>query len=159
MVTTADADCDTSICDVAFTMIVASVGTVDGAVYKPPEVMLPQLDPEQAAPLMLQSTAVLLLPATVARNCCWPSIATTAFVGEMDTTTDGMMVTIADADFVLSASDVAFTVTCGGCGIAPGAVYKPLALIVPQALPLQPEPVRLQLTLVFVVPVTVAVNC
>jgi hypothetical protein len=36
-------------------------------------------------------------------------------------------------------------------------VYRPLSLIVPQFVPLQP--LTLQLTAVFVVPVTVAVNC
>ena len=77
----------------------------------------------------------------------------------MVTTTGGMMVTIADADFVLSAFEVAFTVTCAGLGIVPGAVYSPPELIVPQALPVQPAPAKLQVTFVSVVPVTAAVNC
>jgi hypothetical protein len=84
--------------------------------------MLPQVEPEQAAPLMLQSMEVLVLPATVARNCCWLLTATTVFVGEMVTRTGGMIVMMADADFVLSASDTAFTVTCAGLGMVLGAV-------------------------------------
>ena len=77
----------------------------------------------------------------------------------MVTITVGIMVTMADADFVPSAFEVAFTVTCAGFGIVPGAVYRPPELIVPQALPLQPAPTKLQVTPVFEVPVTAAVNC
>jgi hypothetical protein len=39
---------------------------VPGAVYKPPLVSVP------TDGLMLQVTAVLLVPVTVAVNCCWP---------------------------------------------------------------------------------------
>src|ERR1019366_1561302 len=47
----------------------------------------------------------------------------------------------------------------GGLGTWPGAVYKPAALIVPQAVPEQPVPLILQVTLVLLLPVTVALNC
>ena len=59
-----------------------------------------------------------------------------------------MTVTLADADFVLSATLVAFTVKVPA---ELGAVYSPEAETVP--------PLADQVTLVFALPVTVAVNC
>ena len=69
------------------------------------------------------------------------------------------MVTEAVGDFVVSAADVAVTDTCAGFGTAGGAVYKPAVEIVPQAAPLHPVPATCHETAVFVVPVTVALNC
>lgn len=69
------------------------------------------------------------------------------------------IVTVAESDLVGSACEVAVTVTNGGAGMLPGAVYSPADVIVPQVLPLQPMPVTFQVTAVFAVPVTVAVNC
>jgi hypothetical protein len=46
---------------------------------------------------------------TVAVNCCVPPCPSDAAVGETETDT-GLMVTVAVADFVVSATDVAFTV-------------------------------------------------
>jgi hypothetical protein len=66
-----------------------------------------------------------------------------------------MTVTVAVPDFVGSACDVAVTVTCDGFGAVAGAVYNPAAEIVPFAVP----PPTLQVTAVFEVPDTVAVNC
>jgi hypothetical protein len=60
-------------------------------------------------------------------------------------------------DTELLAAEVAVTVTRGGVGTRFGAVYSPLALIVPTPAPA--TPLTLQLRPVFVVPVTVAVNC
>jgi len=64
-------------------------------------------------------------------------------------------VTVADADFVASACEVAVTFTCGGFGTVAGAVYMPELVIVPPDAP----PATLQVTAVFDAPVTVAVNC
>lgn len=58
-----------------------------------------------------------------------------------------------------SACAVALIVTLAGLGTVAGAVYKPAEVIVPQAFPEQPDPLTLQVTAVFVVPVTVAWNC
>jgi hypothetical protein len=69
------------------------------------------------------------------------------------------MVTVALADLLVSAAEVAVTLTSAGLGTFPGAVYKPVEVIVPQAKPVQPAPVTLQMTPVFVDPVTVALNC
>ena len=62
------------------------------------------------------------MPVTVAVNCCWPPVTTCAVVGETVTTTGGITVTVAVADFVGSATEVAVTKTCGGFGAAAGAV-------------------------------------
>jgi len=69
------------------------------------------------------------------------------------------MVAEAVADLVGSATEVAVTDTCGGLGTTDGAVYSPLADIVPQVAPVQPLPATLQDTAVFIALVTVAVNC
>ncbi len=63
--------------------------------------------------------------------------------------------TVAGPDLVGSAADVAVTVTFEGLGSAGGAVYRPVASIVPLALP----PVTAHVTLWLVELVTVAVNC
>ena len=70
-----------------------------------------------------------------------------------------MIVTVAALDFVGSAIDVAVTETRAGLGTVAGAVYRPLVDIVPQAAPVQPLPVTLQVTAVLAVFDTVAVNC
>jgi len=66
---------------------------------------------ETVPPVVDQVTAVLLLPLTVAVNCCVPLVSIEAEVGEMlIETTGALTVTVADADFVVSAALVAFTV-------------------------------------------------
>ena len=69
------------------------------------------------------------------------------------------MVIEAVADLVGSATDVAVTDTWGGLGTVDGAVYRPLADIVPHEAPVQPLPTTLHETAVFVAFATVAVNC
>ena len=54
-------------------------------------------------------TAVLLVPATVAVNCCVPPVKRGAEVGLILTETKDT-VTVADADLVVSAALVAVTV-------------------------------------------------
>jgi hypothetical protein len=80
------------------------VPAVAGAVKRP-------LD-ETVPPVADQVTAVLLEPVTVAVNCCVPLVFSDAEVGEMltETTVATLTVTVADADFVLSAMLVAVTV-------------------------------------------------
>ena len=65
----------------------------------------------------------------------------------------------ADADFVESAAEVAVTVARAGFGIVAGAVYKPVEEIEPQEPATQPIPETAHVTLVFVLPFTVATNC
>jgi len=83
---------------------------------------VPQAAPEQPAPLRLHVTAVFEVPVTVAVNCCVFPVTTCAAVGEMVTATDGRTVTVADAALVLSATEVAVTMTCAGLGTVLGAV-------------------------------------
>jgi hypothetical protein len=54
---------------------------------------------------------------------------------------------------------VAVIVTLGSDGSVEGAVYWPLVLMFPHAAPLQPVPETFQVTAVFDVPVTAALNC
>ncbi len=62
---------------------------------------------------------------------------------------------------VESACDVAVNVTAAGFGAVAGALYRPVGSIVPHGfgVPVHAVPLRLQVTAVFVVPVTAAVNC
>ena len=68
------------------------------------------------------------------------------------------MVTAAFADLVVSATLVAVTVTTGDPGTVFGAVYRPVAEIVPTVLFPPKVPFTDQVTAVFALPVTVAVN-
>ena len=101
-------------------------------------------------PVTDQVTAVFVEPVTVAVNCCVALVCNEAEVGLIETVTTGaaVTVTVAEADFVLSATLVAFTVKEPADA---GAVYRPEAETVP--------PVAVHVTAVFVEPVTVAVNC
>jgi hypothetical protein len=71
-----------------------------------------------------------------------------------------MTLTAATAALAESATEAALTVTVGGLGVVAGAVYFPVASIVPQLAPVQPVPERLQVT-AWLAPLglTVAVNC
>jgi hypothetical protein len=120
--------------------------------------MVPQADPVQPAPDRLQVTAVLVVPETVAVNCWCAPVTTLAVAGDTETLT-GMIVTVAVADLLESACEVAVTLTVDGLGTVVGAVYRPELESVPQADPLHPAPDRLHVTAVLLVPVTVAVNC
>ena len=69
-----------------------------------------------------QVTAVLVVLVTLAVNCCVPNTSMDAELGFTVTAGGaGMMVTVALADFVVSACEVAVTVTCGGFGTVAGA--------------------------------------
>ena len=158
MLTCAEADLVVSACDVALTVTTAGLGTIAGAVYKPAAVMFPQLEPAQPVPEMLHDTDVFELPVTCAENCREAEGASLVEVGEMVTLTTGTIVTVALADLVWSANDVAVTDRKGGFGGTAGAVNSPEGLTVPQILPAQPIPVIVHVTAVLEEPVTVALN-
>src|SRR5262245_60655411 len=102
-------------------------------------------------PLAAQVTAVLVVPVTVAVNCCVAPAKIAADGGFRLTTTTGggvLTVTVAVTNLLLSAKLVARTVNVPAVA---GAVYKPEVEIVP--------PVADQVTAVLLVPLTVAVNC
>ncbi len=76
-------------------------------------------------PFTNQLTAVFELPLTVAVNCWVPKLETVGATGETLTVTfeaDGVTVIDADPDFVVSATEVAVTVTKAGFGTVAGAV-------------------------------------
>jgi len=138
-VTAAVADLVVSATEVAFT---EKLPAVVPAVKRPAVEIVP--------PVAVHVTAVLLLPVTVAVNCCVPPVSTVAVVGATVRETVGaeFTVTAAVADLVMSATEVAFTEKLPA--VAP-AVKRPAVEIVP--------PVAVHVTAVFVLPVTVAVNC
>jgi hypothetical protein len=146
MVTVAVADFEVSATLVAVTVTVLGEGATDGAVYRPLAETVPQVAPAQPAPVTAHVTLVLDVPVTVAVNCCVPPASTDAVVGLTVMETTAMTVTVAEADFVGSAALVAVTLTMFGEGANAGAVYRPAAVTVPQAAPLQPLPVTVQVT-------------
>lgn len=115
-----------------------------GAVNLPPSV----IDPE----LVDQCTPVLLVPLTVAVNCCAPPAVTLAEAGDTATLTlaDAETVTVALALLVVSATLVARTVTVVVV-VTFGAVNVPVLEIVPALAD--------QLTPVLLAPWTLAENC
>jgi hypothetical protein len=119
---------------------------------------VPQVLPEQPAPLRLHVTAVFVVLITVAENCLVLPATTCAVVGEMLTATGGRIVTVAVLDFKGFATEVAVTVTTAGVGTVLGAAYTPADETTPHAASEQPLPVTLQVTAVLVAPVTNAVK-
>src|SRR5260370_27442977 len=130
MVTVALPDAELFACETALTVTVVAtlppmpldfVGTPLGATYNPLVDMNPIVWLPPAMLLTCQLTAVLGAPFTDAVNCCVPKFATLAALGETLTELGVAVatVTVADADFVESACEVAVTVACGGVG--PGA--------------------------------------
>ena len=101
--------------------------------------------PPGKAPEMTVQVNGLVPPATckVAEYAgpAWPPARVVVLTVGAATT-----VTVAVADFVVSPTDVAVTVTVAGLGTAGGAVYLPVASTEPQAAPVQPAPDTLQVT-------------
>jgi hypothetical protein len=83
--------------------VTVNVPVVLGAVYRPADETVP--------PLAFQLTAVFVVPLTAAVNCWFPPGCRKAERGDTDTDTPVVTtLTVADADFVLSATLVAVTV-------------------------------------------------
>jgi hypothetical protein len=129
----AEADLLASDTEVAVSVTVAGVGTLAGAVYvmEMPDALLlaesvPQVAPVQPAPVSDQLTPLFCASfVTVAEKGFVPPLAWTfAEVGRIATLITGgtVMVIIATADFVASATEVAVRVTVAGEGTAGGAV-------------------------------------
>jgi len=102
--------------------------------------IVPQVG-EQAVPFCVsdQETPPLLASlVTVAVNCCMVLTRTLGEEGATVTAIVGAMVTVAVADLVVSATDVAITVTDAGDGALAGAinvVAAPLAVDFGETLP------------------------
>jgi len=77
-----------------------------------------------------QVTDVFEAFVTVAVNCCVADVTTGAVFGLTITVTAGVIVTVAVSDFVLSATEIAFTVR-GSTPAQSRAVYRDLRTIVP----------------------------
>jgi len=106
MLTVAEADFVESACDVPVTTTDAGDGCAAGAVYRPVDVIVPQPDPMHPGPESVQVTAVLVVPDTLAVNCCVLLVVTVALAGLIETATGaGGACTVATAlaDFVVSA--------------------------------------------------------
>ena len=90
-----------------------------------------------------------------------PAVGTEALVGLMliKMAVATTAVTLAEADLVGSATLVTVTLSVAGEGTLAGAVYSPPPEMVPHAAPVQPAPLTPQVTAVFELPVTAAVNC
>jgi hypothetical protein len=93
-----------------------------GAVYSPLVDIVPQAAPLQPLPATLHDTVVFDVPVTFAVNCCLLPLRSCAVIGKTAIETGGTMVTVADADFVGSATEVAMIDICGELGTADGAV-------------------------------------
>jgi hypothetical protein len=121
-VTLADAERVVSATEVAVT-VTEPLGMVVGAVYRPEAVMVPTVELPPDTPLTLQVTPLLCESLEiVAVNCCVSETFTVADVGETETPIGAVMMIVADALFVASATDVAFRVTVAGLGTLAGAL-------------------------------------
>jgi hypothetical protein len=99
----------------ADTVIVCGVRTLDGAAYKPAEEIVP------TDGLMDQVTAVLLVPKTIAVNCCAPEGAKLTVDGLRERVTAWRSVITAVAVFEGSAMLVVVIVTLWVVGAVLGA--------------------------------------
>ena len=129
------------------------VGTALGATKSPVLEINPNFWLPPVTPFTCQVTAALELPVTVAVNCWVRKSETDAVAGSTETCTAELdtTVTVAEPDLVVSAWEVAVTVTFAGLGTVAGAVYTPIDEIVP-------PPLTLQVTAWLFVPVTVALK-
>lgn len=119
--------------------------------------MVPHDDAEQPLPLRLHTTTAA--PGPLAENWIWARGFTCGEAGDIVSAEPETIVTIAEPEADESADEVAVTVTVAGVGTFVGAAYSPEAESAPQVAPLHPLPDNLQVTVVFVVPVTTAENC
>lgn len=122
--------------------------------------MVPTVEFPAVMPFTCQVTEVLLLLSTVAVNFCVLPAAKEAEGGEIVTLTgETVRVTLADADLVVSALEIAFTVITRSLETLAGARYSPEVEMVP-LLEFPPVvPFTCQVTEVLEVFSTVAVNC
>ena len=94
--------------------------------------MVPTVEFPAVMPFTCQVTEVLLLLSTVAVNFCVLPAAKEAEGGEIVTLTgETVRVTLADADLVVSALEIAFTVITRSLETLAGATYSPEVEMVP----------------------------
>src|SRR5271170_8098327 len=134
---------------VATTVTVCAVVMVDGAVYRPDELIVPA-----PAGIVDHVTALLAALVTVAVNCAVCAVFSNAVAGVTPTAGDGSSVIAVDEDAVASARLLAVTITVCAAFMVAGAVYRPDELIVPA-----PAGLIDHVTALLAALVTVAVNC
>jgi hypothetical protein len=112
---------------VAFTVTVVWEAIVAGAVYRPLAERVPVLGDK------LQVTPVFEVPVTVDMNCCVCPAVNVGFAGLTVTMTPaGLTVIVAVANSVGSETLVMVTVTVVTVFTTAGAVYRPLAEMLPK---------------------------
>jgi hypothetical protein len=121
MVTLAVSDFVLSATEIAFTVTGFDAGTVVGAVKSPVALIVPVVELPPVTLFTCHVTAVFDVFATVAVNCCVNPTWTLGVLGLTVTPTGNVTVTAAVSDFVLSATEIAFTVTAPD-GTVAGAV-------------------------------------
>lgn len=126
-----------------------------------PATIVPTVALPPAIPLTLHAMPVAELPEpeTDAVKTCAPPAGTVAVSGEIFTVMLSVSVTLAEPEAVASAALIAVMVTPGGDGMIAGAVYSPVAEIVPSVALPPTAPFTSQVTVVLDAPATVAWNC
>lgn len=120
--------------------------------------MVPSVELPPVTSFTFQVTEVLAVFSTVAVNCCVAPAGTVTAVGATEIVMISVIVTVAEADLLVSACETALTVTEFGSGTVAGAVYRPLALIVPTVVLPSATSLTSHFTAVFEVFRTVAVK-
>jgi len=145
ILTVALADLLVSALLVAVTVTFETAGTMLGALYSPPVLMVPAVEFPPMTPFTFHVTDVFVVLVTVAVNCFVVFTRTLALVGEMLIATGGggggEFVTVTDA--LPTAAGVttlllACTVTVAGDGAAAGAVYNPVIESMKPTVPFPP---------------------
>jgi hypothetical protein len=131
----------------AVTVTVCALEMEAGALYKPVFVTVP------ISGLTDQLTPVLVVPPTVAVNCCAWDAPREMLAGLTVTVTGGARATVPFADWVGSTTLWAVTVTVCAVRTLAGAVYRPVESIVPSVGVID------QLTDTLLLPETCAANC
>ena len=163
-VTVAEADLEGSATLVTVTIAPGGDGIVAGAAYEAESTLVLPIVPTDefppAIPFTLQATTSDGLPAlaTLARKDSVEPSTTVAEDGAMPIEMPLTSATLAEAFAFVSASDVAVTVTVCAEGKICGAVYWPVAEIIPNCALPPAIPSTLHVTEGFVVPLALAVN-
>ena len=97
-------------------------GAVYCAVFAPLLMMVPTVELPPGIPFTSQTIAAVAAGQNDAVKFCVEPSATFAEVGDMEVAPEQAMVTLALADFEVSATLVTVTVTVGGVGVTEGAV-------------------------------------
>jgi len=123
MVNVAVYDLVGSATEVAVTKIREGSGSTAGALYSPPVVTTPHALPEQPYPVTLHSTAVFVVPLTLATNCCCCTTLSSPLLGDATIVTceEVPIETVVEAISEEFRREVAVIVTVPDAGAVTGA--------------------------------------